>query len=331
VTGSRLRGPELEVGRSGALSGVAVAGLTALVSGVAVFVNAYGVRALPNPSVYTAAKNLTTALVLGALSALSLARPAPALAKRWTEVHGRAGRPDRGGAGTWAALAFVGIVGGGVAFVLFFDGLARLAATPAAFLHDSLVVWVGLLAFVVLKERPTGWNVAAVGLLVGGEVAVVGGIGHLGASSGTLMVLGATMLWAIETVLAKRLLLSLSPAAVALTRMGVGSVVLVGYVAVTAGLGSVVRLSAGQWGWVLLSGLLLAGYVATWMTALARARALDVTSVLVASVVVTGLLQWAAGARALAPEALGLALVAVGAVLVAWAARRRRVALGDLW
>ena len=33
-----------------------------------------------------------------------------------------------------------------------------------------------------------------------------------------------------------------------------------------------------QLGWVLLTGLLLSGYVATWMTALARARALDVTS-----------------------------------------------------
>jgi len=314
-----------------AVPGVAVAGLTALVSGVAVFVNAYGGRGLPSPSVYTAAKNLTTALVLGVLTVLSVALSKSAVARRWTRVQRPTGVGARSvTARTWAALAFVGIVGGGVAFALFFNGLAKLAATPAAFLHDSLVVWVGLLALPVLGERPTSWNVAAIGLLVGGEVAIVGGIGHLGSSPGTLLVLGATMLWAIETVAIKRLLETFSPAAVALVRMGVGSVVLVGYVGATVGLGPLVGLGAVQWGWVLLTGVLLAGYVATWMTALARARALDVTSVLVFSVVVTGLLQAAAGTRALAPQGLGLALVAGGTVLVAWAARRGRVSVGSL-
>jgi drug/metabolite transporter (DMT)-like permease len=313
------------------LPGVTVAGLTALVSGVAVFVNAYGVRALPSPSVYTTAKNLTTVLLLGLLTVLSVALGHSAVAKRWTRVQRRSGVAARPVTpGTWAAIAFVGIVGGGVAFVLFFDGLGKLAATPAAFLHDSLVVWVGLLALPVLGERPTGWNVAAVGLLVGGEVAIVGGIGHLGASSGTLLVLGATILWAIETVLIKRLLETFSPAAVALVRMGVGSVVLVGYMGVTVGLGPLLGLGAAQWGWILLTGVLLAGYVATWMTALARARALDVTSVLVFSVVVTGLLQAAAGTRALAPQGVGLALVAGGTVLVAWAMHRGRASVGAL-
>jgi len=313
------------------LPGVAVAGLTALVSGVAVFVNSYGVRSLPSPSVYTAAKNLTTAVILGLLTVGGAALGNSTARTRWTRVAHRAGvaaRPVT--AGTWAALAFVGIVGGGVAFALFFNGLAKLAATPAAFLHDSLVVWVGLLALPVLGERATAWNVAAIGLLVGGEVAIVGGTGHLGASSGTLLVLSATVLWAIETVLIKRLLETFSPAAVALTRMGVGSVVLVGYVGATVGVGSLWRLGAAQWGWVLLTGVLLAGYVATWVTALARARALDVTSVLVFSVVVTALFQAAAGTKALAPQGLGLALVAGGTVLVLWAMRRGRVSAGTL-
>jgi len=313
------------------MPGIAVAGLTALVSGFAVFVNAYGVRALPSPTVYTTAKNLTTALILGLLTVLSVALGKSAMAERWIRVQRRSGVVARSAtAGTWAALAFVGVVGGGVAFVLFFNGLSKLAATPAAFLHDSLVVWVGLLALPVLGERPTGWNVAAIGLLVGGEVAIIGGIGHLGASSGSLLVLGATVLWAIETVLIKRLLETFSPAAVALTRMGVGSVVLVGYVGATVGLGPLFTLGAAQWGWVLLTGLLLAAYVATWMTALGRARAIDVTSVLVFSVVVTGLLQAAAGTRALAPQGLGLALVAGGTVLVAWATRRGRISVGTL-
>ncbi len=315
------------------LPGVAVAGLTALVSGVAVFVNSYGVRALPSPSVYTTAKNLTTAVILGLLTvggaALGKLGGRPRGGPGWQRRAGVAARPVT--ARTWAALAFVGVVGrrGGVR-ACSSTGWPSWPATPAAFLHDSLVVWVGLLALPVLGERAGAWNVAAIGLLVGGEVAIVGGIGHLGASSGTLLVLSATVLWAIETVLIKGLLETFSPAVVALTRMGVGSVVLVGYVGVTVGLGSLWRLGAAQWGWVLLTGVLLAGYVATWVSALARARALDVTSVLVFSVVVTALLQAAAGTKALAPEGLGLALVAGGTVLVLWAMRRGRVSVGTL-
>jgi drug/metabolite transporter (DMT)-like permease len=314
------------------LPGLVVAGLTALVSGVAVFVNAYGVRALPSPSVYTTAKNLMAALVLCLLTVLGALRGGNAASRRWTKVGpGSKGRTwTTATASTWAALAFVGIVGGGIAFVLFFNGLAKLAATPAAFLHDSLVVWVAVLAMPVLGERPNVWNVAAIGLLVGGEVAVVGGIGHLGASSGTLLVLGATMLWAVETVIIKRLLRSYSPATIALIRMGIGSIVLVSYVSATVGVGPLLSLRADQWGWVILTGLLLAGYVATWVTALARARAIDVTSILVGSVVVTGLLQAAAGTRALAPQGLGMALVASGALLVAWAGRTGRASAGNL-
>jgi uncharacterized membrane protein len=70
---------------------------------------------------------------------------------------------------------------------------------------------------------------------------------------------------------------------------------------------------------VLLTGLLLSGYVATWMTALARARALDVTSVLVASAVVTWLLQLVAGSVTPVTSTIGLVLIGAGAGLVIWA------------
>src|SRR5664280_1648961 len=46
------------------LPGAALAGATALVSGVSVFVNSYGVRAGATPAVYTTAKNLVAVTVL---------------------------------------------------------------------------------------------------------------------------------------------------------------------------------------------------------------------------------------------------------------------------
>lgn len=300
-----------------------MAGVTALVSGVSVFVNSYGVHHVPSAAVYTSAKNLVAFAFLGA-GALAVAG--------WRRASGRPGpgpvpapppeRPRRRWR-QWAGLAYVGVVGGGIAFVLFFDGLARTSATPAAFLHDSLVVWVAVLAVPLLGERLTAWNMGAIVLLVGGEVALSHGIGHLALSAGNLLVLAATGLWAVEVVVAKRLLAGLAPATLGTVRMGVGSLTLVAYLAATGSLHGLVTLGAGQVGWALLTGGLLAAYVGTWMTALLRARALDVTSVLVAGALVTALLQAAAGSAPLAPAAGGLVLVAAGTALVATGMVRR--------
>jgi len=307
-------------GRTG-LSGVVVAGATALTSGVSVFVNSYGVHAVRDATVYTTIKNLVAALVLGSVLWLVHAFGND---RDVTTTHGNGHPPgaSSGGPGLlrWAGLAYVGVVGGGIAFVLFFEGLARTSAEPAAFLHDTLVIWVALLAVPFLRERLSPWNVGAIVLLVCGQVVISGGIGHLVAGDGQLLVLSATLLWAVETVIAKALLRSISPARLGGIRMGVGAAVLVGFTAVTGRFGELTSLNAGQVGWALLTGALLALYVGTWMVALSRARAVDVTSVLVGSVVVTTLLQLAAGHSESVPEVVGLVLVLIGAATVvrAW-------------
>lgn len=305
-----------------ALPGAAVAGLTALVSGVAVFVNSYGVRSVPDAALYTTAKNATAAVVLLAASLLVPAlRRRPGGAGAWGET---AEAPAAGRLAAVVALAYVGGVGGGVAFVAFFAGLARSSAEPAAFLHDTLVLWVALLAWPLCGERPRARNVAAIGLLLAGQVALLGGVGPLLAGGGQLLVLLATLLWAVEVVVDKRLLARLAPGTVALVRMGGGSLALVAYLGATGRLALLGSLGAGALAWVAVTGVLLAAYVATWLVALARARALDVTSVLVASVLVTAALGDAAGRATLAPQALGLALVAAGtaAAVSAWPRRR---------
>jgi drug/metabolite transporter (DMT)-like permease len=316
------------------LPGLAVAGVTALISGVSVFVNSYGVRAVATPAIYTTAKNLVATVVLGAgsLAAVAWRRRGGDAGARWVDGSRRAAgvRPIAGWAGIGrvrlVALAYVGVAGGGVAFILFFDGLARTTATPAAFLRDTLVIWVAALAAPFLGERITGWNMAAIALLVGGEVAIAHGVGGLAAGSGQLLILGATVLWAVEVVVARWLLSDVAPATLSLVRMGIGSIVLVGYVVATGAGAALASLDRDQIGWILLTGVLLAAYVATWFTALSRARAIDVTSVLVASALVTALLQAMAGTASLVPELLGLILIAAGTVMVASTSPRRRVA-----
>ena len=70
-----------------------------------------------------------------------------------------------------------------------------------------------------------------------------------------------------------------------------------------------------------MTGVLLGVYVATWMTALARACAIDVTSVLVSSVVITTILQALVQHKGLGPEAVGITLMLIGtaAATVGWA------------
>ncbi len=312
--------------RNGRMSGVAIAGMTAVVSGVSVFVNSYGVRAGAAPDVYTTAKNLVAVVVLSLFATAGWAlrsRRAGSMAVNFVSpaVEARAVSPTR----KWAqliGLAYVGVIGGGLAFVLFFDGLAVSEPASAAFWRDTLVLWVAVFAVLVVRERVRWWNVAAIVLLVTGEVVVSGGFGQLAANRGEVDVLASSVLWALEVVVVRRLVRTWSPALLAVVRMGVGGLTLVGYLAASGSLGELGALNSGQWRWAIWTGLLLGAYVATWMSALARARALDVTSVLAASALLTWLLQVIAGTSVVSVSASGLLLVGAGAALVLVAARR---------
>jgi len=290
------------------LRGLLLALATAVVSGVSVYVNSFGVKAVPDASTYTTAKNVVAAGVLFLL--LAAVRPAGS----------RLTRPST--SGHWLGLAYVGVLGGSVPFVLFFEGLQRAEAPQAAgFIHKTLVVWVALLAVVVLKERLTWLHWLAIGLLIAGQWALAGS-GGLPMGPGTLLILAATLLWSVETVVAKRLLDGLSSWTVGVTRMGVGSVVLLGWLAVTGRLPGLFALTGTQWRWVLLTGAFLAAYVATWFAALARAQATDVTAVLVLGAVITALFSASAKGVALT-NAPAYAALAVGVGLVALTMVRR--------
>ena len=288
-------------------TGLLLALTTAVISGFAVFLNAYGVKAVGNATTYTTLKNGVSLLAL-------LAVVAAAGAVTGVRRRGLVTRPST--RAQWWGLGLVGVLGGAVAFVLFFEGLARASSTNAAFLHKTLLVWVALLAVPLLGERLGVWHVLAIVALVVGQVGLAGGVSSL-AGVGQVMVLAATLLWAVEVVVAKRLLSDLSSWTVALARMGIGSVVLLAWTAARGGLGSALALSGTQWGWVLLTGVLLAAYVATWFAALARAQAVDVTAVLVVGAVVTSMLAAGIQGVPLGPQLGWLALVVLGAVLVA--------------
>jgi drug/metabolite transporter (DMT)-like permease len=289
--------------------GLLLALATAAISGFAVFLNGYAVKRFDDATAYTTAKNGVAAVLLLLLALPLLARP---------RSHGPASRPRSGR--HWLGLLAVGAIGGSVPFVLFFEGLARASSTEAAFIHKTLVVWVALLAVPLLGERLSWAHWAAIALLVGGQAVLVGDAGAVTLGSGELMIFGATLLWSIEVVLVKRLLVSLAATTLAAARLGIGLVVLLGFVALSGRWGELTAYGAEQWGWALLTGVVLTGYVATWYAALARAQVVDVTAVLVLAAIVTALLNAAYEGGSL--DALGLGLIAAGGALVALRALR---------
>lgn len=291
--------------------GIVLALGAAVVSGVAVFVNSYGVRAVPDATVYTTAKNLVAALTLAAVAAV-VARPDVArspLRLRPRQVAG---------------LAAVAVVGGSVAFVLFFEGLARASSTQAAFLHKTLVVWVAVLAVALLGERLRALHVVAIAVLVVGQAVLAGGLSGLRFGGGEWLVLAATLLWSGETVLARWLLREVPPRYVALTRMAGGCVLLTVWVAVTGRWSTLTGLGMAGWAWVVVTGMVLAGYVGLWFSALAAAPATDVTAVLVVAALVTSLLTVVVdGAALTAGTASGMLILLLGGALAVLAAVSR--------
>lgn len=289
--------------------GMLLALATALISGVSVWVNASGVKQFGDATVYTTAKNVVAAVVLLAVVAVG--------------SRSGAGLTRPPGVGQWLGLLAVGVFGGGVAFVLFFEGLARASSTQAAFLHKTLVLWVAVLAVALLRERLQWGHWLAIGALLVGQAGLAGGVpGALGRPE--LLILAATLVWSVEVVVAKRLLASVSSWTVGVARMTVGSVALIGWLAVRGQLDVLGAITGEQARWALFTGLLLAAYVATWFAALARAQAVDVTAVLVLAVPVTALLQAVVDGAELGSQAGWYLLLVAAGGLAAWLGVRPR-------
>lgn len=290
-------------------AGIALALGAAAISGAAIYFNGFAVTHAPSAASFTTAKNLVAALIVTALmSTTTRGAVRPSLRK----LGGR----------QWLGLAFIGVIGGGVAFALFFEGLARGNATQAAFLQKTLVVWVVLLAVPLLHERVGAPHLAAIGLLMAGQLLLTGDVTHGRPGTAAAMILGATLLWAVEVVIARQVLQALPPAVLGATRMTAGSAVLLGWLAATHHLGQLGALGAG-WAWALLGGVILAGYVITWFAALQRAAAVDVTEVLVAGAFLTALLSARGAQLTLAAQLGGMALIAAGTAVVVRAALSR--------
>ncbi len=289
--------------------GVALALMTAAISGVSVYLNGLFVKEFRDPLLLTGVRNSLVGL---AFIATVLARPSAVHEIRTLTARWRLG------------LVVLAVIGGSVPFFLFFEGLAQVGSPGAAFIHKTLFAWVALLAVPLLGES-LGWpQLAALAGLLAGSALLTPPAG-IGAGSGEVMLLAATLLWSVEVIVARRLLPSVSVRLAATARMALGALLMLGFLALDGRLWGAASFSVRQWLIVLATGGLLFGYVATWYGALQRATATLVTSVLVLGAVVTGVLgAIQSGHIPAGPQTAGLVLILAGGLAIGWLGPRRR-------
>ena len=290
--------------------GIGLAAATAVISGISIFVNGLVVKSFPDPIALTGARNALVGLVLlGILVATGGLAEVRAL--------------DRRRAGGLLALA---VIGGSIPFILFFSGLAEATGPGAAFIHKTLFIWVAALAMIFLGERLGIAQVVALVALFAG-VVLVGPAGTPGAGAADAMILGATLLWAVEVIVARRLLGrdGVSVRLAATSRMALGAALILGFLLVTGRIGAIAAFTVEQWAIVGATGLLLLGYVGSWYGALQRAPASLVTTVLVGGAIITaGLAAIRTGQLPAPTVESGLLLLAVALAMAVWSSARTR-------
>jgi len=256
--------------------GIYFAFLTAFISGVSNFVNKIAVDVIKPPLIFTAEKNALVGLLIIGILTLSF---------KWKKIKNLTGKQI-------FYLVLIGIIGGSLPFYLFFTGLSQIPAINGAIINKTLVIWVAILAVPFLKEKISPLQIAAVLLLFYSNL-IIGGFTKFQFSQGELFVLIATILWAIEHVLAKKILPSVDPDIVTGARMGFGSLILLSAAAITAP-AALVRsfaLSSTQMFWLVTTVVLLLGYVTTWYRALRFAPVTVVASILVSATLITNVLS----------------------------------------
>ena len=278
--------------------------LTAVISGVSTFVNLYAVPGT-NSDAFVTVRNSAVAVLLipfALVTTYGMARTRTPLSRN-----------------DWTRLVIIGVVGGGIPFLLFFHGLQLAAASgageTASFLYRTLFLIAAVLGILLLKEK-FHWRIAlAATLLLGGNLLLLSFTTPIWAN-GAGYVFAATAMWAGEYALSKQTMRTLPSQTVALGRMGFGAIFLVGYLTFTSQLSAVAAFTPGQWVWVAISGILLTAFVLAWYAGLKRVDLGVATAVLVLGFPITWLLTViATGAPVTFIEVMGATAIAAGAAV----------------
>ncbi|MCD4771071.1 DMT family transporter [archaeon] len=275
--------------------------LTAIVSGFSIIANKFFVVKI-DPLLLTAMRGLGIGIIFFLISLYFYRR-------------GGCKKPKER---SWKALLSIGIIGGGFAFWLFFTGLKMTLGGRAAFLHKTLPIYALILGFVFLKEKITKQQLTALGIMLIGLFIMEFTKLSAEIRMGDFLILGATVLWAIENTISKKAMLNKeSNWMVTFSRMFFGSLVLFSIIFLTGKIQLIATLTSQQILYIVISGALLFTYVLTWYWGLKYINLSKAATILLISPVISLILAvvWL-GEQVLATQLIGSILILIGAYLV---------------
>jgi len=249
---------------------------TAIISGVAIFVNKkFGVNGI-DPYIFTSLKSVIVALMITA--SLVMARDKNLLkqpsSKQWIQL-----------------VLGVGLIGGAIPFLLFFKGLSLTSAAHAAFIHKiAMAIFIFILAVPFLKEKISQRLWIGIIILTFSNIFLLILSNPKINLSGFFFILAATVFWAGENVLSKHLLKSLPSRVIIWARMTFGSIFIVFFLLATGQVHLVASLNLPQIGWTFVSAMILCAYVTTWYTGLKYVKISVAATILMIGSAITSIL-----------------------------------------
>lgn len=271
--------------------------LTALISGFAIFINKFGVSVV-NPNIYTFLRVLFVAIFLTGLLVFL---------KDWQTLKNLTKKQ-------WLLLITIGLVGGSIPFLLFFKGLSLTNAAQGSFIHKTMFIWVAFLATLFLRERVDKKFLLGGLFLFLGSLILLKKLPH-SLNQGDLLVFLATLLWAAENTISKYVLRNLKGRIVAWARMFFGALFILIFLLATNQLSLISGLTLAQINWVLITAVILFGYVMTWYSGLKFIPVSQATIILFLGSPITTLLLFAQTGQANSQEIFAGFFVIFGILL----------------
>ena len=246
---------------------------TAFTSGVSIFLNKLGVAQI-NPFVFVGLKNFGVALFLAAILIIF---------KEKKEIFKLSKKQ-------WFGLVLVGVIDGGVPFLLFFKGLSITSGAQASFWHKNMFLLVIPMAVIFLREKINKDFLIAGILLFAANLFLLKNLQfNMGIGDGLIIL--ATGFWAVENIVSKNLLKSLSPRILAFGRMFFGSLIIFAFLILSRQVELIFSLSIVQMTWTFLTSVLLLGYVISWYGGLKHIKLSTAICILLLGGPITSLLS----------------------------------------
>lgn len=272
---------------------------TAFISGFSIWLNQFGVKVV-NPYIFTGLRNFSVVVFLLLIILIF---------KEWPEFKKLSKK-------NWLTLILIGLIGGGVPFLLFFQGLSLTSAAKGSFIHKTMFLYVVILAAIFLKEKLNKKLILAILFLLLGNVFLIKLLPAQKLNFGDLLIFLAVLFWSVEQIISKKAVAVISPRLVAFGRMFFGFFIIISFWLVTGQFKLIFTLDFIQWRWTVLTSLILLGYVLTWYSGIKHLPISLATCLLALGGPITALLDLIQGKILNWLEMVGLILICLGVFLV---------------